>query len=165
VARPFLNLLLTSKVVKTVVQRVSRAAVTVDDTVVGRIGHGLLILLGISSEDREVDAETLGSKLADLRIFPDESGLMNRSVIEAGGEALVVSQFTLYGETRRGRRPSFGGAARPEAAAPLIDVVCEVMRSRGITVYQGSFGARMQVDLVNDGPVTLVIETRDGRVV
>ena len=150
---------------KTVVQRVSRAAVTVDDRVVGRIGQGLLILLGISSVDREVDAETLGSKLADLRIFADESGLMNRSVVEAGGEALVVSQFTLYGETRQGRRPSFGEAARPEAAMPLIDLVCEVLRSRGITVFEGSFGAHMQVDLVNDGPVTLVIETRDGRIV
>lgn len=150
---------------KTVVQRVSRASVTVDDRVVSRIGHGLLILLGVSSADQAVDAETLGSKLAGLRIFPDESGLMNRSVVEAGGEALVVSQFTLYGETRRGRRPSFGGAARPEAAVPLIDLVCEVMRLRGITVYEGSFGAQMQVELVNDGPVTLVIETRDGRVV
>lgn len=150
---------------KAVVQRVGRATVSVDGHVVGRIGPGLVILVGVSGEDGAADAEAIGSKIAGLRIFADDGGLMNRSIIDVGGEVLVISQFTLYGDIRRGRRPSFVEAARPEIASPLIDLVSEVMRSLGIAVSEGSFGARMEVELVNDGPVTLVIETRQGRIV
>lgn len=150
---------------KAVVQRVGRATVSVDGNVVGSIGRGLVILVGVSGEDGQGDAEAIGSKIAGLRIFTDDGGLMNRSIIDVGGEVLVISQFTLYGDIRRGRRPSFVEAARPEVASPLIDLVSEVMRSLGIAVSEGSFGARMEVELVNDGPVTLVIETRQGRIV
>jgi D-tyrosyl-tRNA(Tyr) deacylase len=144
---------------------VTAASATVDGAIVGRIGPGLLALVGVSKIDEAADAEALGSKLAGLRIFADENGLMNRSVQESGGQVLIVSQFTLYGDLRRGRRPSFTEAALAESAAPLLDTLCQVVRARGITVSEGLFGAHMQVELVNDGPVTLVIETRGGKVV
>lgn len=145
-------------------QRVSRASVVVDEAEVVHIGAGLVALVGITDDDSVVDAEVIAAKLGGLRIFSDDEGLMNRSVIEVGGEALVVSQFTLYGDVRRGRRPSFTAAASPGVAAPLIDAVCQAMRRMGISVAEGRFGAQMQVELVNDGPVTLVIETRQGKV-
>lgn len=146
-------------------QRVSRASVVVGGEQVAGIGAGMVVLVGIATDDSMLDAELIATKLGGLRIFPDDAGLMNRSVIEVGGAALVVSQFTLYGDARRGRRPSFTEAAAPEVAAPLIASICEAMRRMGVSVAEGRFGARMQVELVNDGPVTLVIETRRGKTV
>jgi D-aminoacyl-tRNA deacylase len=150
---------------RAVVQRVTRASVTVDGTVVGRIGTGLLVLVGVSPDDEEKDAVALAEKLVALRIFPDAEGKMNRSVVEAVGAVLVVSQFTLYADVRKGRRPSFVGAAAPEAAAPLIQVIADTIANRDVEVATGRFGAAMSVDLVNDGPVTLVLEAKDGRIV
>lgn len=151
--------------VKAVVQRVSGASVTVDGAIVGQIGPGLLALVGVSKGDAAADAEALGLKLVRLRIFADENGLMNRSVRDSGGQVLIVSQFTLYGDIRRGLRPSFTEAATPESAAPLIDTMCRVVRANHVEVSEGSFGAHMRVELVNDGPVTFMIETRNGKVV
>ena len=148
-----------------VVQRVSRAEVRVDGEVVGRVGRGLLVLVAATHGDRVDDAETLADKLAGLRIFPDEEGRMNRSVGEVGGGVLVVSQFTLYADTRRGRRPAFVAAAAPEVAEPLIERLVQGLRRRALPVETGRFGAKMEVELVNDGPVTLVVETVDAKVV
>lgn len=146
-----------------VVQRVSRASVTVERTVVGEIGPGLLILVGVTHGDTSNDARVLGSKIAGLRVFADDSGLMNRSVAEIGGEVLLVSQFTLVGDVRKGRRPSFVRAASPEEAAPLIEDVRHTIASEGVPVGVGVFGAHMIVELVNDGPVTLILRTESGR--
>jgi len=146
-----------------VVQRVSRASVTVERTVVGEIGPGLLILVGVTHGDTSNDARVLGSKIAGLRVFADDSGLMNRSVAEIGGEVLLVSQFTLVGDVRKGRRPSFVRAAPPEEAAPLIEDVRHTIASEGVPVGVGVFGAHMIVELVNDGPVTLILRTESGR--
>lgn len=132
---------------------------------VGRIGPGLLVLVAVTHPDTSADAAAIAEKLVDLRIFADERDAMNRSVQEAGGEILVVSQFTLYGSTRRGRRPSFTAAAPPEMAAGLIQEVVERIQRRGIGCETGVFGARMEVESTNDGPVTLILETRDGRLV
>ena len=151
--------------VRAVVQRVTRAAVRVDGETVGEIGRGLLVLVGAASGDGPADAATLADKLVGLRIFPDDEGRMNRSVLEAGGAALVVSQFTLYGDVRRGRRPSFTEAAAPEAAEPLVDLVATLLREAGVPCATGRFRAHMDVELVNDGPVTLVVEVAGGRVV
>jgi D-tyrosyl-tRNA(Tyr) deacylase len=148
-----------------VVQRVARAAVRVDGETVGEIGSGLLVLVGAAAGDGPGDAAALAEKLAGLRIFPDDEGRMNRSVVEAGGAALVVSQFTLYGDVRRGRRPSFTTAAAPETAEPLVDLVADGLRRAGVTCATGRFRAHMEVDLLNDGPVTLVIDVAGGRVV
>lgn len=150
---------------RAVVQRVVRASVTVDGVVVGGIDSGLVVLVGVAPGDDTADAAALADKLVALRIFPDEGGRMNRSVVDAGGGVLVVSQFTLLGDVRKGRRPSFTGAAPPETAAPLVDRVAESIARHGVPVESGRFGAMMQVELVNDGPVTLVLEVRDGRVV
>lgn len=150
---------------KAAVQRVGWAKVSVNGEVVSRIGHGLLVLLGVSVEDSAADAQAIASKIAGLRIFADDGGMMNLSFAEAGGEVLVISQFTLYGDVRRGRRPSFIEAAPPEIASPLIDQVCQAMRSQGIAVSEGSFGTHMEVELLNDGPVTLIVETRQGKFV
>ncbi|MCB1245818.1 MAG: D-tyrosyl-tRNA(Tyr) deacylase [Acidimicrobiia bacterium] len=147
-----------------VLQRVRRASVTVDDAIVSAIGPGLLLLVGITVDDTEDDVSAAVSKIAGLRIFPDEEGLMNRSVTETAGEVLVVSQFTLYGDATRGRRPSFTDAARPEVARPLIDATVDGFRDLGLTTQSGVFGASMQVDLINDGPVTLVIDVKQGKV-
>jgi D-tyrosyl-tRNA(Tyr) deacylase len=142
-----------------VIQRVSQAKVTVDDQVVGAIGPGLLILLGVGHDDGEEQARWLASKVAGLRIFEDEEGKMNRSLLEVEGSALVVSQFTLYGDARKGRRPSFTDAARPEVAEPLCDRFVELLRQEGVSqVESGVFGAYMQVEIHNDGPVTLILE-------
>jgi len=147
---------------RAVVQRVSRAAVTVDGSVVGAIGAGLLVLVGAAETDTVRESEALANKLATLRIFNDAAGKMNRSVVDVGGDALVVSQFTLYGSVRRGRRPSFSAAAPPEHAEPLVDAVAAALRTRGIDVATGRFGAMMEVELVNDGPVTIVVDVVDG---
>lgn len=150
---------------RAVVQRVTRAAVRVDGETIGEIGRGLLVLVGAAAGDGPADASALAEKLAGLRIFPDDEGLMNRSVVEAGGAVLVVSQFTLYGDVRRGRRPSFTAAAPPEAAEPLVDLVADGLRRAGVPCATGRFRAHMEVDLLNDGPVTLVLEVAGGRVV
>src|SRR4051794_35614677 len=141
------------------VQRVAQAAVTVDGAVVGSIGAGLCVLVGVTHEDTADDATKLARKLWELRIMEDDDGLMNRSVADTTGELLVISQFTLYGDTRKGRRPSWNQAARPEHAEPLVEAVVEALRELGATVATGVFGAHMDVELVNDGPVTLLVET------
>ncbi len=141
-----------------VIQRVRRAAVTVDGETVGSIGRGFAILVGVTHSDTEEQARWLARKVAGLRLFEDPDGKFNLSLREAEGAALVVSQFTLYGDVRRGRRPSFTDAARPERAEPLIARFAELLRAEGIGVETGVFGARMLVELVNDGPVTLILE-------
>jgi D-tyrosyl-tRNA(Tyr) deacylase len=143
---------------RAVVQRVSEARVTVDGAVVGAIGPGLCVLVGVTHDDDADRARKLADKLWHLRVFDDDAGVMNRSVADAGGEVLVVSQFTLYGDTSRGRRPSWIAAARPEQAEPLVDAVASELRRLGAQVATGRFRAEMLVSLVNDGPVTLVIE-------
>ena len=144
---------------RAVVQRVSRAFVDVDGTTVSRIEKGLLVLLGVAVEDTVQDAHYLAEKVAQLRIFPDESGKMNLSVEEVGGEVLAVSQFTLYGDCRKGRRPNFTRAAPAETALPLYKEFIDTLRRRGLVVREGVFGAMMAVSLVNDGPVTLIVES------
>ena len=146
---------------RAVVQRVSRARVTVDSETTGAIDAGLLVYLGIGPGDGEREVAWLTSKVADLRVFPDEAGRFDRSVTDITGSVLVVSQFTLYGDTRRGRRPSFTDAAPPEVAAPLVDRVMDAIRDRGLRVEGGRFGAHMLVDAVNDGPVTILLDSAD----
>lgn len=146
---------------KAVVQRVSRAEVRVGEDVTGRIGAGLLVLLGVAREDPPGAEAALARKVAELRIFPDEEGRMNRSVLEAGGAALVVSQFTLLADCRRGRRPSFVGAAPPEEAERRYEAFCGELRGLGLEVQTGRFAASMEVELVNRGPVTIVLDTRE----
>ena len=143
---------------RAVVQRVSRASVRVDGRTHGEIGRGLLVLLGVAPSDGEVEIEWMAEKVAGLRIFPDDEGRMNRSVTEIGGAVLVVSQFTLYGDARKGRRPSFVDAAPPEVAQPTYERVVTALRARGLEVATGEFGAVMDVELVNDGPVTIWLE-------
>jgi D-tyrosyl-tRNA(Tyr) deacylase len=143
---------------RAVVQRVSRASVTVGDEVVGAIGAGLCVLVGVTHEDTEANAVKLADKLWHLRLFDDADGVMNVSASDAGAELLVVSQFTLYGNTEKGRRPSWIAAARPERAEPLVDAVVLALRELGATVATGRFRADMAVELVNDGPVTLIVE-------
>lgn len=141
------------------VQRVSRAQVQVDGEVVGSIGPGLCVLVGATHGDGVAQAEKLARKVWELRIMADDDGVMNCSVGDTTGEVLVVSQFTLYADTRKGRRPSWNEAARPEAAEPLVDHVVAALRGLGATVATGVFGAHMEVELTNDGPVTLMLET------
>ncbi|HEX2079523.1 MAG TPA: D-aminoacyl-tRNA deacylase [Longimicrobium sp.] len=141
-----------------VLQRVSRARVTVAGRVTGEIGRGLLLLAGFTDADTEDALAWMADKVAGLRIFSDDEGKMNRSVAEIGGALLVVSQFTLYGDARKGRRPSFVDAARPEIAIPLYERFVALLRRTGLDVATGEFGAMMDVELVNDGPVTLVLE-------
>jgi D-tyrosyl-tRNA(Tyr) deacylase len=144
--------------VRAVVQRVSRASVSVEGRVVARIGAGLLVLLGVAADDGEAGADWMAEKLLGLRIFANDAGKFDRSVAEVGGEVLVVSQFTLYADTRKGRRPSFTGAAAPELAAPLYERVVERI-GRAVRVQPGVFGAHMDVELVNDGPVTIIVDS------
>lgn len=151
--------------VRAVIQRVSEAAVLVDDEIVGSIGEGLAVLVGVGPDDGEGDARALAEKIHGLRVFPDAEGKMNLSVADVGGSVLVVSQFTLLGEVRRGRRPSFTGAARPELAAPLVDLVVGRLSQLGVATATGVFGAKMTVQVVNQGPVTLVIDVVRGAVV
>jgi D-tyrosyl-tRNA(Tyr) deacylase len=150
---------------RAVVQRVAEAEVDVDGVTVGDVGRGFLVLVGATHSDTEADAVAIADKIAGLRVFTDADGLMNRALGDVGGACLVVSQFTLYGSTRKGRRPSFTDAARPELAEPLVAAVTERLRSNGIPVSTGVFGAMMSVSLVNDGPVTLILESVDGRIV
>jgi D-aminoacyl-tRNA deacylase len=140
------------------VQRVTSADVTVAGSPVGAIGPGLCVLLGVTHDDDRDRARRMASKLWHLRILPDDAGVMNRSASQTGGEILVVSQFTLYGDTSRGRRPSWVAAARPEHAESLVDAVVGELRALGATVATGRFGADMQLALVNDGPVTLIVD-------
>lgn len=149
---------------RAVVQRVSQAEVAVDGAVVGSIGPGLLVLVGVAPDDTAADAAALADKLVGLRIFRDDADKMNLSVVDIGGGVLVISQFTLYGDTRRGRRPSFVGAAAPVHAEPIVDAVAAGVSAAGVPTATGSFGADMAVRLVNDGPVTLVLEVGNGRV-
>jgi D-aminoacyl-tRNA deacylase len=145
--------------VRAVVQRVSEASVSVDGNVVGACGRGLAILVGVAVDDDAVAAERLAGKVARVRIFDNEEGRFDLSVVDVGGEALVVSQFTLIADSKRqkGTRPDFSGAARPEVAEPLYERFCEALRELGVPVQTGVFGARMQVSIVNDGPVTIVL--------
>ncbi len=145
---------------RAVVQRVSRARVTVAGEVTGEIDSGLMVLIGVSEDDSQDDAAYLADKIVSLRIFPDGEGKMNLSLAEAGGKMLVVSQFTLYGDCRKGRRPSFIKAARPELAESLYRVFVVEVQGRGIQVATGRFQARMEVELVNDGPVTLLVDSQ-----
>lgn len=146
-----------------VLQRVARASVTVDSRVTGQIATGLLLLVGIHRDDRESDAEQLASKCAELRVFPDEDGKMNRSVMDVSGGVLVVSQFTLFGDCRKGRRPSYSDAAPPDKARTLYEYFVESLRRRVPQVATGIFAADMKVELVNDGPVTLILESDPSR--
>ncbi|MCA1736693.1 MAG: D-tyrosyl-tRNA(Tyr) deacylase [Actinobacteria bacterium] len=150
---------------KTVVQRVSRASVEVDGEIVGAIDAGLLVLVGVARSDSEADAQAIAAKIAGLRIFADDAGHMNLSVKDVGGSVLVVSQFTLYGDAVKGRRPSFTAAASGDRAEPLVEAVARSIEAEGVRVARGKFGAKMSVALVNDGPVTIILETKDGRVV
>jgi D-tyrosyl-tRNA(Tyr) deacylase len=144
--------------VRAVVQRVSRACVRVDGAMVGEIGRGLCVLVGVTHGDGRGEADRLAAKLSGLRLFDDEAGVMNRSVVEEGGDVLVVSQFTLYGDTTRGRRPSWTAAAPAAEAEPLVAAVVAALRASGLTVATGRFGAKMEVELVNDGPVTVLVD-------
>jgi D-aminoacyl-tRNA deacylase len=143
---------------RAVCQRVSEARVSVDGAVVGEIGAGLVVLLGIARSDAVVEAERLAGKVSRLRVFEDELGKFDRSLVDVGGAALAVSQFTLIADTRKGNRPSFTEAAPPEQAEPLYDRFCAALAAEGVPVERGAFGARMAVELVNDGPVTIVLD-------
>jgi D-tyrosyl-tRNA(Tyr) deacylase len=143
---------------RAVVQRVAEARVRVEDEVVGEIGPGLCVLLGVAREDDEAAAERLAGRVARLRIFENDGGKFDRSVLDAGGAALVVSQFTLIADTAKGNRPSFSGAAPPEVAEPLYERFSSALRELGVTVETGVFGARMRVELANDGPVTILLD-------
>ena len=144
---------------RAVVQRVKRAAVRVNGGVVGSIGPGLLVLVGIGKTDSDTDVQNLAEKIVNLRVFEDEHGKMNRSLLEMGGQVLCVSQFTLYGDCRKGRRPSYDQAAGPDTAQRLYDDFVKALRSFGIVVATGQFQAMMEVELVNDGPVTLLLDS------
>lgn len=143
---------------KALLQRVSYASVTVDGAIVGQIGRGFCVLLGVTHRDTQAEAEWMAKKIAGLRLFEDEAGKMNLGLSDVRGAVLVVSQFTLYGDARKGRRPSFTDAAPPEIAEPLVDYLVDQLRGQGLTVATGLFGAMMQVEIHNDGPVTLMIE-------
>jgi D-tyrosyl-tRNA(Tyr) deacylase len=143
---------------RAIIQRVQKSQVSISEDVVAAIDQGLLILLGISPTDNEALAQKMAGKIATLRIFEDDEGKMNLSLLDVGGEALIVSQFTLYADTRRGRRPSFTQAAKPEFAEPLVNVFVEMMQQQGVRTQAGVFGAHMQVALVNDGPVTILLD-------
>ena len=148
---------------RAVVQRVSRASVSVDGRVVGEIGQGLVILLGVGLEDTKEDAEYLANKCVHLRIFEDDQGKMNLSALDVGGELLAISQFTLYADTRRGRRPSFTQAAPPERSKPLFDYFVTKLRESSLRVAEGVFGAMMHVEIHNEGPVTIILDSEDRR--
>jgi len=149
--------------VRALLQRVARAEVRVEDRVVGSVGPGLLVLLGVGHGDDEATADALARRICELRIFRDDEGRTNRSLLDAGGEVLVVSQFTLYADTRRGRRPGFTDAAEPELARTLWRRVAAEIEAQGVRVALGEFGAEMAVELVNDGPFTIWLDTAAGR--
>ena len=144
---------------RAVIQRVKSASVTVEGTVVSKIHKGLLVFLGVAQEDTPADVDYMASKIANLRIFEDDEGRMNLSILDIGGEALVVSQFTLYGDCRKGRRPSFIHAARPEKADPLYQAFMDEISRLGVPVKAGIFQAMMDVELINDGPVTMMLDS------
>jgi D-tyrosyl-tRNA(Tyr) deacylase len=144
--------------VRALVQRVSRAKVTVDGEIVGEIGAGLCVLVGVTHSDDDATARKVAERIVNLRVLTDDDGVMNRSVADVGAEVLVVSQFTLYGDTSKGRRPSWLAAAPPEVAEPLVDAVVTALRELGTTVATGRFRTTMAVELVNDGPVTVLLE-------
>lgn len=146
---------------RALLQRVSRASVTVDEQVAGQIGQGLLVLLGVGRGDSEVEVKALVEKIVHLRIFGDDEGKMNRSILEVGGEVLIVSQFTLYADVRRGRRPSFTDAAPPSLAEPLVERFKEAIAAYGLKVAGGIFGAYMEVELLNSGPVTILLDSEE----
>ena len=148
---------------RALLQRVSEASVTVEGQIVGQIGQGLLILLGVGQDDSEAEVKTLTDKIVHLRIFEDDAGKMNLSLLDIGGAALVVSQFTLYADTRKGRRPSFVSAASPDLAQPLVERFKDAIRRHDIQVAGGIFGADMQVALINDGPVTIWLDSEQLR--
>lgn len=143
---------------RALLQRVSSANVTVNGRIIGQIERGFVILLGVTHSDTTAEADWLANKVAGLRLFEDDAGKMNLGLADVGGNVLVVSQFTLYGDARKGKRPSFTAAARPEQAEPLVDYFCSTLRQAGLTVATGQFGAMMQVNIHNDGPVTLMLE-------
>lgn len=153
-----------SAIVRIVLQRVSSASVRVEGSEVASIGPGLCLLAGVARGDGAAEVEAAAAKIAGLRVFPDNDGKMNRSLADVAGEVLLVSQFTLVGEVRRGRRPSFSAAAAPEAARGVLESLAEALRERGVSVAEGEFGAQMEVELVNDGPVTLALEIEEGYV-
>jgi D-tyrosyl-tRNA(Tyr) deacylase len=146
---------------RALLQRVSHASVTVDGNVIGQIGHGLLVLLGVGQDDSEVQVKTLADKIVHLRIFGDDEGKMNRSLLDIGGEVLVVSQFTLYADIRKGRRPSFTDAAPPSLAEPLVERFKDALATYGLKVEGGVFGAYMEVELINSGPVTIWMDSEE----
>ena len=146
---------------RAVVTRVTEASVKINEAICGSIGQGLLILLGVGPEDTPAHCQKLADKILGLRIFEDDDGKMNRSLADVGGQVLVVSQFTLYGNCRKGRRPEFLNAARPETAIPLYEKFVSLVRAKGYHVETGEFGAYMAVDSVNDGPFTLIVDTKD----
>ena len=149
---------------RAIIQRVRKASVSIDGVAKERIGAGLLVFLGIGTEDGESDVDWLSRKIPRLRIFPDDAGLMNRAVLDCGGEILVISQFTLFGNLRKGTRPSFNRAAPPEVAIPLYEALLTALEGHlGKPAKSGEFGAPMQVELVNDGPVTLILDTKEKR--
>lgn len=146
---------------RAVIQRVNHARVTVDHAVTGEIGRGLLVYLGVGPGDGDAEVEWVSKKVAELRIFPDDAGRFDHSVEEDGAAILVVSQFTLYGDTRKGRRPSFTSAAPPEIAEPLVERTMDALRARGLEVAGGRFGAHMRVESENDGPVTIILDSAE----
>ncbi len=146
---------------RVVLQRVSHASVSVDGETVGAIGPGLLVLVGVMEGDDEAEAGRIARKCAEMRIFSDADGRFNLSLLETGGEALVVSQFTLFADVRKGRRPSFDAAARPDVAEPLVEAFAQALRDLGVRTATGRFAAHMVVELVNDGPVTIVVDSTD----
>ena len=146
---------------RVVLQRASAAAVHVGGETVGRIGTGLVAFVGVAEGDDEAVARRLADKAAEMRVFSDAEGRFNLSLLDVGGAALVISQFTLYGDTRRGRRPSFSAAARPEVAEPLVEAFAAALEARGVPVARGRFGAHMAVDVFNDGPVTIILDSAD----
>ncbi|MFB3098934.1 MAG: D-aminoacyl-tRNA deacylase [Acidimicrobiia bacterium] len=150
---------------RAVIQRVSEANVSVEGETIGAIGTGLVVLVGVATQDTERDAVTLATKLVGLRIFPDDDRKMNRSIVDVGGSMLLISQFTLLADLRKGRRPAFNEAAPPEIAEPLLATFAAAIEAEGVEVEQGRFGAMMDVSLTNDGPVTIVMDVVDGKVV
>src|SRR6266566_7235357 len=146
---------------RALIQRVSRACVTVDEKVVGEIGRGILVLLGVGMGDGEAQVKALADKIVHLRIFEDDEGKMNHSILEVGGQVLVVSQFTLYADVRRGRRPSFTDVAPPSLAEPLVERFKSAIAAHGLTVADGIFGAYMEVELLNNGPVTIWMDSEE----
>jgi D-tyrosyl-tRNA(Tyr) deacylase len=150
---------------RAVIQRVRKASVEVDGETTGAIELGLVVLAGVADNDTVSDADALADKIVGLRVFPDEDQKMNRSVVDAAGAVLLVSQFTLLGEVRKGRRPSFSAAAPAEEAEILIARLADAIKTHGLAVEQGRFGAMMEVSLINDGPVTIIIDTNDGKVI